>query len=412
MKIAMFSIHSNPLGQLGTHDTGGMSVYIRELSREIGRAGHQVDIYTRTEDEKESRDIAYTENVRLIHLGIGERGHIPKDMLYPYLPELFRSLEAFRSAGSLNYDIIHSNYWLSAQLGKRARRLWHVPHITMFHTLGIVKRISCSQEKETALRLITEKKLTRSVNRILTQSIREKELLVKYYDVAREKIGVTPCGVNLDRFRPMQKEFARKHLGLHNGGPVILFVGRFAPVKGIDRLLAAMVHLRTHQGLSLVIVGGDGQRTRASSELRHLIRKLGIHDRVSLAGRIDHDRLATYYNAADVLVVPSFYESFGLVALESLACGTPVVATRVGAMESLLRMGETGAIVNTPSPRALALAIKKFVSPSQNGFLSPESIRSSVLSQGWSNVALATINEYVHVINGVPREQDGQILVS
>jgi D-inositol-3-phosphate glycosyltransferase len=266
----------------------------------------------------------------------------------------------------------------------------------MFHTVGAVKNSTVGSEKEPELRTAIEKNLARKCDRILVATDKERGHLVQHYGACPETIGVVPCGVNLNLFRPLDKIAARKQLGFAQDESVVLFVGRFAPLKGIDRLLEAMAHLKHHQRLRLVIVGGDGNSTPESQRLQELSRALSIQDFVTFAGRIEQYRLPPYYSAADVLVVPSHYESFGLVALESLASGTPVVATKVGAMESILREGETGHVVNNGSSRLLAEGIETFIS--RTHVPSADAIRATVLRFNWANVASAMIDEYAAVL--------------
>lgn len=396
LKIAMLSVHSSPVGELGAKDTGGMSVYVREVARQLGRQGHSVDIYTRLNDSEPEQIAQLYENVRLIHLRAGDAGQLSKLALYPYLDEFFKELEAFRNRKSLDYDLIHSHYWLSGRVGSWARVRWRVPHVFMFHTVGAVKNITVGSEKEPELRLAIEQHLASNCDRILVATDKERGHLIQHYGTSPETIGVVPCGVNLDLFRPMNQAKARRQLGFSHDESIVLFVGRFAPVKGVDRLLEAVAHLQHHQRLRLVIVGGDGNDAPELQGFRRLARKLSIQDSVTFAGRIEQNKLPPYYSAADVLVVPSHYESFGLVALESLASGTPVVATKVGAMESILREGETGHVVNNGFPRLLAKGIEKFIS-SSNG-PSPQKIRASVTRYDWSNVASAIIDEYAAVV--------------
>ena len=394
LQIAMLSIHSSPIGELGTKNTGGMSVYIRELARQLGSRGHCVDIYTRLNGSKHNRIIELYDNVRLIHLSAGNNGYVHKLALYYYLSDFFRALERFKHQEGLHYDLIHSHYWLSGRLGSWVQDRWNLPHLVMFHTLGTVKNIAAVAEDEPDLRIATEKKLTRTCQRILAPTEREKDNLTTYYNAASEKIGVAPCGVNLDLFQPMERAATRQSLGFDDNESIVLYVGRFDPIKGIDRLLEAVAHLQDHRRLRLVIIGGDGPDTPEYQNLQKMTRKLGLQNRVTFVGRIKQKYLPPYYSAADVLVVPSYYESFGLVGLESLACGTPVVATDVGAMRSILRDGETGQIVTHANPRSLAKAIEPFITRSGTTHLSADMIRASVLKFGWSNVAAAVIDEY------------------
>ncbi len=409
LTIAMISVHSSPIGELGTKDTGGMSVYIRELARELGSRGHSIDIYTRRlSSGRNGRELTLSDNVRLINLPIGNNGHLQRFELYPHLVDYFRELEAFRRRENLHYDLIHSHYWLSGRVGEWAQDRWDVPHILKYHTIAAVKNNTPESEKEPELRVATEKHLAKACQRILAATETEKEQLTRYYGVRSDAIGVVPCGVDLDLFHPMDKSEARRRLGLAEDDSIVLYVGRFAPLKGLHRLLEALTHLKHHKRLRLVIVGGDGEQAAESRRLLDLSDEWGIRDRVRLAGRIEQKNLPRYYSAADLLVVPSHYESFGLVALESLACGTPVVATPVGAMKSILREGETGSVVHNVSARSLANAIERFLR--EGPALSTAAIRESILQYGWSEVASATIDEYTvalrdHSIESFPLDR-------
>lgn len=394
LQIAMFSIHSSPIGELGTKDTGGMSVYIRELARQLGARGHCIDIFTRLNGSKHNQIIDLDDNVRLIHLSAGNNGYVHKLALYYYLSDFLRALQQFKTQENLHYDLIHSHYWLSGRLASWVQDRWDLPHIVMFHTLGTVKNIAGVAGKEPDFRIATEKKLVKTCQRILAPTTGEKNNLLTYYNAPAEKIGVVPCGVNLDLFQPIDRAAARQRLGFDDNESIVLYVGRFDPIKGIDRLLEAMAHLRHHRRLRLVIIGGDGTDTPEYQNLQKLAHKSGIQNTVTFVGRIEQKHLPPYYSAADVLVVPSYYESFGLVGLESLACGTPVVATEVGAMGSILRNGETGRIVADANPRSLARAIETFLNRPGSEKSSTDMIRASVLKFGWANVAAAVIDEY------------------
>lgn len=396
LKIAMLSVHSSPVGELGAKDTGGMSVYVREVARELGNRGHLVDIYTRLNGSRQNQIAELYENVRLIHLHAGDNGQMNKLALYAHLDEFFKELEAFRNRKSVNYDLIHSHYWLSGRVGSWAQERWEVPHVFMFHTVGAVKNSTAGSEKEPELRMAIEKYLARKCDRILVATDKERDHLVQYYGASPETIGVVPCGVNLDLFRPLDKAAARQQLGFAQDESIVLYVGRFAPVKGIDRLMEAIAHLQHHQRIRLVIVGGDGDGAPEYKNFRRLAGKLSIEDSLTFVGRIEQDGLPPYYSAADVLAVPSHYESFGLVALESLASGTPVVATNVGAMESILREGETGHVVSNGSPRSIADGIETLISRPHAP--SADEVRASVFRFSWANVASAIIDEYSAVL--------------
>jgi len=397
LKIAMLSVHSCPLGKLGGENTGGMSIYIRELCRELGRRGHLVDIYTRAHEPIHDQIVALGKNARLIHLRAGQEEEIEKLAIYPHLAEFACEVENFRKHNGLHYDLIHSHYWLSGWIGKRMQRWWDIPHITMLHTLGAVKNAIGIGMNEPDLRINSEKALVRDCNRIIAPTEREKEYLIHYYDASPKAITVIPCGVNLELFRSVEKEIARNYLGLDGKG-IILFVGRIVPLKGIDKLLMAMPYLENGQRLKLLVIGGDEYCQDEMKRLKSLAQSLQIHDSVSFLGLVKHEELPYFYSAADLCVLPSYYESFGLVALESLACGTPVVVTKVGGLESVIRQGDTGYVVldNTPFRLANKMALLLSMSNKKEAI---SSIRASVTKFSWSKIAEAIVNEYRAVLS-------------
>jgi D-inositol-3-phosphate glycosyltransferase len=397
LKIAMLSIHSCPVAKLGGKDTGGMNVYIRELVRELGRQGHAVDVYTRTHDPLDDQIVELSESARLIHLEAGEAEDIHKLMVYPHLAEFACNLESFRKRNGLEYDLIHSHYWLSGWVGRWIRGWWDVPHIVMFHTLGAVKNAIGVGEDDPELRIQTERELAKNCHCSIAATEKEKEELIRYYHASPEKISVIPCGVNLELFQRVDKELARRQLGF-NDGSILLFVGRIEPLKGIDKLLVAMTHLRRRLGVHLVVVGGDDHSQSEMERLHRLSQKLNIQDSVTFAGTVTQEELPCYYSAADVCVIPSYYESFGLVALESLACGTPVVATRVGGIESVVGQGETGYVVKDNAPFRLADRIAALLSKPNTGAKTARSIRSTVARFSWANIAETIIEQYKTVL--------------
>lgn len=396
MKIAMVCVHSCPLGKLGEKNTGGMSVYIRELARELGRQGHLVDVYSRAHGSVHGQIVEFGTNARIIHLKAGEGEDIEKRAIYPYLAGFASELENFKKRNGLRYDLIHSHYWLSGRVGKWVQQWWNIPHITMFHTVGALKNAIAIGEREPELRIHTEKELVKGCHHIISATQREKKDLIRYYHASPEAISVIPCGVNLDLFRPVDKAAALRHLGL-NGEAIIVFVGRIDPLKGIDRLLTAMAYVGRPK-LKLVVIGGDERSQLEVERLKNLSRRLGVHGSVIFLGLVDQEILPHFYSAADLCVVPSHYESFGLVALESLACGTPVLATKVGCIESVIRQGKTGYVVKDNAPRRLAAKIALLLSGSNGRLGSRESIRATITSFRWSTIADAIVGEYRKVI--------------
>ncbi len=392
LKIAMLSVHSCPLGSPGSRDTGGMNVYVREVALELGRLGHAVDIYTRYHDPRDPQVVELGERTRLIHLQAGEVESIHKLVLYSYLADFACNMESFRRQNGLGYDVIHSHYWLSGWIAKHVQGWWNVPHVTMFHTLGAAKNAVGIGEDDPELRIETEKDVAVSCQRVVAATQRERDCLVIDYGASPEAISVIPCGVNLGVFRPVDRQMARRHLGF-NGGSIALFVGRIEPLKGVDRLLQAMTYLNKAAGVRLVVVGGDEQSQSEVQRLRNLARELHIQDSVTFAGMVLQEELPYYYSAADVCVIPSHYESFGLVALESLACGTPVVATRVGGTETVVQQHRTGYVVDN-APLQLADKIARIVSNSDKRRLNAAETRATVSGFSWANTAEAIVQEY------------------
>lgn len=407
LRIAMLSIHSDPIGELGTRDTGGMSVYIRELARELGRRGHDIDIYTRSQENGDHATTHLYENVRLIHLGVPNGHSLSKLAIYPYLPKYFRAIERFCTAEDLTYDIVHSHYWLSGQLGRMVQKLWNCPHLTTFHTLGKVKDQTGAGEREPGFRIAAEKEIVQNSRRILAPTARERDNLIRLYGAPSQKIGIVPCGVNLDLFYPHEKTAARTELGFDPSGTILLYIGRFDPLKGLGSLLEAIPHLKKGHRIRLVVIGGDGDHSTEVQAMVEKTKQLKIANQVIFAGQTDQHHLRPYYAAADMLVMPSSYESFGMVALEALACGRPVVAPPVGAADSLIRKSRAGFIVADSSPQSLAAGIHSVLA---NADLPPaEVIRESILEYSWPNVASAVIAEYENAVRLQLFEEDRRI---
>src|SRR4030043_404441 len=367
LNIAMISIHSCPLGVLGGRDTGGMNVYIRELARELAKRGHAIKIYPRAHQPEHGPPINLGQNVRLIHLKTGVDEEVPKLAIYDYIQRLTCGAEDFRKYNQIQYDLIHSHYWLSGLIGRQLQTLWRVPHAVMFHTLGAVKNSIGIGEYEPELRIESEREVISSCDRIIASTTRETEYLKKHYGASPDKIVVKPCGVNLDLFKPIDKETARKELGLDHQ-KVILFVGRIDPLKGLEHLLGALTYIEGEKPPLLMVVGGDEHSQGQVQVLQQTAKDLHIENRVAFVGSVAQQKLPLFYSAADVCAIPSYYESFGMVALESLACGTPIVANNVGGMRHMVNHDEMGRIVSDNSPRNLASEITElFRQPEGNG---------------------------------------------
>lgn len=383
-----------------------MSIYIRELTRELARQGNLVDIYTRTQDLITPEVIELAPNARQIHIQAGERTDLDKLLVYSLAPDFACKTASFSNNHNLQYDIIFSHYWISGIAGLYLQTWWQIPHMVMFHTLGAVKNTLGIGEDEPDLRIEEEGLLARQSHRIVASTGQEKYLLNRYYEVAPEKIAVIPCGVNLQHFRPLNKTEARRQLGLGDG-KIILFAGRIERLKGIDKVIHALPYLRNIKP-QFIIAGEDGNRQGEVQKLKYLAETLGVEDTVTFSGLVDYQNLPVYYNAADVCVFPSYYESFGLVPLESLACGTPVVASDVGDLRNIVRQGETGYVLINNEPQSLAARLEDILSEKAHKMGTGSAIRESVLRFSWSNIASSIILEFNRLI----KERKGEAITS
>ena len=365
-RVAMLSVHTCPLAALGGKESGGMNVYIRDLSRELGRRGLTVDVFTRSQNPKLPQIGELGVNARVVHLKAGPEAPYDKKLVYGYMPEFTRNLKNFVKQENIAYHLIHSHYWLSGLAARQLQREWNIPVIQMFHSLGQLKnRIArTAEEFETPQRIESERKITSFVDRLVAANPLEKAQLIWLYGADPARIEVVPCGVDLKLFRPLPPSEAKAHLEMPQDHKMVLFVGRIEPLKGIDVLIEAMaLALRDMDQLRdeicLCIIGGDPDvdahmMDREMAQLQEMREKLGIADVVTFLGKIAQDVLPYYYSAAEVCVVPSHYESFGMVALEAMACGTPVIASRVGGLTFTVKDGHTGFLVPKEDPEALA----------------------------------------------------------
>ena len=351
----MLSYHTCPLATLGGKEAGGMNVYVRELVRALGRRGLGVDVFTRSQDEHVPHvlhDLGYGN--RVVHIPAGPETPVPKDELPRYLPEFERGILDFAARKRLSYDVIHSHYWLSGQVGLRLREAWGLPVVQMFHTLGEMKnRVARSpEERASKQRIAMERRLLEESDRIIASTEAELAQFRWIYRIESDRAVVIEPGVDTARFYPIPVDEAREYVGAPDGRRIILFVGRIEPLKGLDSLLNAVAMLEqrgvlARHSIQLMVIGGEPdaspeQLTAEMSRLQSLTRELQIEPRVTFLGKRSQDTLQYYYSAAEVVVMPSHYESFGLVALEAMACEVPVIATRVGGIPEVVRHGADG----------------------------------------------------------------------
>jgi D-inositol-3-phosphate glycosyltransferase len=370
-RIAVLSVHTCPLATLGGKETGGMNVYVRELAREWSRQGVAVDVFTRSQN-------AHLPHVmhklgahgRVIHVPAGPERPYDKNKVFDHLPEFVDGVLEFARGEGLTYDVIHSHYWLSGWVARELRRAWRIPIVHMYHTLGVMKNLVAggAEELETHHRIAIEKEIARFADRLIAATPAERKQLETLYDAPADRITVVPPGVDTDHFFPMPPEEARTYIGVPARDKVVLFVGRIERLKGIDTLIRAIALLAHEcptwvQQMCVPIIGGDPTTNEnvEMARLKEMCCQLGLNDLITFLGARDQDQLRYYYNAADFIVMPSRYESFGMVALEAMACGRPVIASEVGGLAHVVRDGETGFLVPEDDPVTLAMRITRLL---------------------------------------------------
>jgi D-inositol-3-phosphate glycosyltransferase len=370
----MISYHTCPLATLGGKDTGGMNVYVRDLARELGRRGVGVDVFTRSQDEHVPHvlhDLGYGN--RVVHVPAGPETPVEKEKLADYLGQFVAGVEGFAQNKGARYDLIHSHYWLSGLAALDLRASWGVPVVQMFHTLAAMKNRVARTPEETAsaFRLDSENRLLRDADCVVAATQAELAQFQWLYHADIRRVVVIPPGVDTSRFYSIPSDEAKEFVGVPCDKDMLLFVGRVEPLKGIDTLLEAMALLKQQGTLDrhpmcVAVIGGDPeagpeQITDEMGRLKAMSASLDIDDVVTFLGKRDQDTLPYYYSAAIAVVVPSHYESFGLVALEAMACGRPVVASETGGLAFLVRDNETGFHVPAGDAQALADRLRRLV---------------------------------------------------
>jgi D-inositol-3-phosphate glycosyltransferase len=402
--IAMLSVHTSPLVLPGSaKDAGGMNVYIREMALELSRSQFTVDIFTRRTQPNQPEVVFLAPRVRIIHIEAGPPMPAQKHDLYQYLPAFARQMEAFARREHRSYALIHSHYWLSGVVALHLANSWRVPHLAMFHTLAYLKHLANPAEVEPALRLAMERRLIQQADRIIATTHDERMQMLRHCGALPNQVEVIPCGVDLGRFVPHDRQEARMRLGLKADQPMLLFVGRLDPFKGPDVFLKAAAMMR--KKAQLVVVGGNIASDPELEKLRELARELGLHRRVHFLGARPQEELPMIYSAADVTVVPSYHESFGMAAVESLACGTPVVATRAGGLMTIVWPGQTGYLVPR-CPGFFAERLDALLDSPDTLNAMRAAARPSVLRYSWQSVARRMSEVYEDVLSAVSEETE------
>ena len=406
LRVAMLSYHTCPLAILGGKDTGGMNVYVRDLTRELGRLGIHVDVFTRSQDEHVPHvlhDLGYGN--RVVHVPAGPEVPLAKRQLIDYIPEFVNGVKAFAGEKGIHYDIIHSHYWMSGLAAESLSDVWGgTPIVHMFHTLGEMKnRIAQSdEERESPERIAGEKRVLGRVDRVVTATLAERTQLRFLYKADDRKLITIPPGVDTSHFYPIPPDEAKMAIGIKPDVRMILFVGRIEPLKGLDTLIRAMSCLKLNHSdhpVHLAIIGGEPDASPQlmsveMARLQKLCDELALDQTVVFLGKRGQDTLQYYYSAAEVLVMPSHYESFGMVALEAMACGTPVIASEVGGLGFLVQNGETGYTIPNGDPDVLCDKLSMILNNS--GLRETMGRRAAEYAQSytWDKIAAQVINVY------------------
>jgi D-inositol-3-phosphate glycosyltransferase len=413
-KIALISVHGDPAVDIGKEEAGGQNVYVRQVGEALARQGWQVDMFTRRSDADQPEIVEHSPNCRTIRLTAGPQKFVPRQKIFNYLPEFVKAFINFQHQQKTIYPIIHTNYWLSAWVGMEIKKVQTVRHLHTYHSLGAVKYRSVITVPLIAkTRLCVEKQCLETADMIIATSPQEQEHMRSLVST-KGNITVIPCGTDINCFGSIDRQSGRAKLGINSEDKVVLYVGRFDERKGIETLVRAIAlcapaklnaseKVKSHQNLKLIIVGGytpgesDGQE---KERIASIVGELGIEDITQFAGQIQHEDLASYYAAADVCVVPSHYEPFGLVAIEAMAAHTPVIASDVGGLKFSVVDRVTGLLVPPQDKVAFASAINSILSnPKWCEQLGNNARKRVEAKFSWNGVARQLDRQYMVELN-------------
>jgi D-inositol-3-phosphate glycosyltransferase len=406
-RAAAISVHTSPLATLGSSDAGGMNVYVRELSCHVGGLGIPVDVYTRRTDPEAPQSIQICDNVTVININAGPAAPLRKSELFRYLPEFAHETALYALRAGLRYDVVHAHYWLSGWVAHLLKRYWETPFVQMFHTTAHMKNaVAAFGQHESDQRVRIERELIALADSIIAANPDERADLIWRQHASAEKTCTIPPGVDTQLFRPLDRSAAREELGLDADAGIVLFVGRIDPIKGIDVLLRAAAELPPDPARLFVFVGGDldetGQPLGTLAGVEAQARELGVADRCRFVGAQPQDRLPVFYSAADIVAVPSLYESFGLVAVEAMACGVPVVASRAGGLTFTVEDGRTGSLVPPGEAEPLAEAIARLLAdPALRARLGANA-HEAAQRFSWDSIASSVAHLYYRLAAGRP----------
>lgn len=414
-KIAFISEHASPLATLGGVDSGGQNVYVAEVPKYLVKLGYDVDIYTRKEDESVDEIINWLPGIRVIHIKAGPETILPKEELLSLMPQFSHNMISFINREDLTYELIHANFFMSALVAYRVKKVFDIPFVVTFHALGLVRKIHQKEmDKFPEERIEIERMIVREADTIIAECPQDKEDLEQLYNACPDKIKIIPCGFSSKEFIPVDKSHARKLLNLPEDEIIILQLGRMVPRKGVDNVIRALAEIDKGVSVKLVVVGGEHENPDPSlspelARLKKLAIEKGVESSVIFTGRKKRDVLKYYYSAADIFITTPWYEPFGITPLEAMACGTPVIGANVGGIKYTVEDGQTGFLIPPNDPSALAEKIELLVSDEKLlKTMKVNSLKRVKTHFTWEGVAVSCHRLYQYVISKKHQEFKSQ----
>ena len=406
-KVALISVHGDPAIDIGKEEAGGQNVYVREIGEALARQGWQVDMFTRRSNADQAEIVQHSPNCRTIRLTAGPQKFVARQKIFNHLPEFLQAFLDFQHQQRTIYHLIHTNYWLSAWVGMEIKKHQTVQHLHTYHSLGAVKYRSINTIPLIAkTRLRIEKQCLETADAIVATSPQEQEHMRSLVS-QKGNITVIPCGTNIDCFGSIDRAEGRAKIGIKPEDKLVMYAGRFDRRKGIETLVRAVAQkeVKRHENLKLMIVGGYTPQAKDGLEkerIASIVKELGIEDITTFTGRVQHQELASYYAAADVCVVPSHYEPFGLVAIEAMASRTPVIASKVGGLKFSVEDREIGLLVPPQDEVAFAKAIDSILSNPEWAEQLGNNARKRVETKfSWDGVASQLDQQYLSELNNL-----------
>ncbi|ADI65816.1 glycosyltransferase family 4 protein [Trichormus azollae] len=410
-RIALISVHGDPAIEIGKEEAGGQNVYVRQVGEALSQLGWQVDMFSRKVSVDQEDIVQHNSRCRTIRLTAGPVEFVPRDNGFKYLPEFVEQLLEFQKQNSIKYELVHTNYWLSSWVGLQLKQIQGSKQVHTYHSLGIVKYNTIENIPLVASqRLAVEKEVLETAERIVATSPQEKQhmrTLVSH----QGNIDIIPCGTDIRHFGSVDRQAAREALGIDPQAKVVLYVGRFDPRKGIETLVRAVRESKFYgdKDLKLIIGGGStpgNSDGRERDRIEGIVNELGMSKFISLPGRLSREVLPTYYGASDVCVVPSHYEPFGLVAVEAMASGTPVIASDVGGLQFTVVNENTGLLVPPQDVAAFSNAIDRILgNPQWRAQLGQSGNRRVMSKFSWDGVASQLDALYTQLLQPVKEKE-------